>query len=172
MQIEYRVGDLLTTECPVLLHGCNQQGAMNSGIAKTIRDVYPMVFATYREQYDSVGLVLGSTIPVKVPSVLYEGVEYPERLVINCITQEFAGREPIRYVSYDAVAKVIESINQSCSTDGNTIVKVAMPLIGAGLANGDWVVIARLIETLSTNFIPVVYVLTNLEMARIDAMFY
>ena len=35
---------------------------------------------------------------------------------------------------------------------------VAMPLIGAGLANGEWAKIARRIEEESTNYQPIVYV--------------
>ena len=51
MKIEYRKGDLLKTEIPYIAHGCNAQGVMGSGVAKVIREKWPLAFQVYWEDY-------------------------------------------------------------------------------------------------------------------------
>jgi O-acetyl-ADP-ribose deacetylase (regulator of RNase III) len=173
MKIIYEVGDMLTTPNQFLVQGCNAQGAMGSGIAKSIRDIYPNVYTEYHQVYLNHGLDLGDVIPVAVPAVEYRGTHYSERIILNAITQEYAGREDVRYVSYDGIARSIERINdlvKAASIDCMLMSvkpEVSFPLIGAGLARGDWFVIARLIETLSVNFQPRVYVQTQDELNAI-----
>jgi O-acetyl-ADP-ribose deacetylase (regulator of RNase III) len=75
-------------------------------------------------------------------------------LVANAVTQKNFGRSG-RYVSYDAVRLVMQRANVLCKAGG--ITEIAMPKIGAGLAGGDWDIIAQIIEEESTNFQPVVY---------------
>lgn len=174
MKIIYKVGDLLTTPNRFLVQGCNAQGAMGSGVARLIRDVYPVVFTEYRQAYLDNGLALGEVVAVQVPPVNYLGTDYPERIIFNAITQEYAGNEDVRYVSYDGIAKSVEVINDYVvaleggnAAPWNDLPEVSLPLIGAGLARGDWHVIARLIETLSVKFQPVVYVQTQAELDKI-----
>jgi O-acetyl-ADP-ribose deacetylase (regulator of RNase III) len=151
MEIEYRHGNLLTATERVLIHGCNAQGAMGSGVAKFLRDKYPKAYADYRREYDAMGLTLGT--------IVWSAQDTHEKhLVGNAITQEFAGNKPNnRYVSYDAIASVIEEID-TMAMDG-AFDAVAMPLIGAGLAQGRWPIIRSIIETHSTAFQPVVYLI-------------
>lgn len=177
MKIIYKVGDLLTTPNRFLVQGCNAQGAMGSGVAKLIRAIYPNVYTEYRQEYLDHGLDLGHVVPVIVPPVNYLGNDYPERIILNAITQEYAGNEDIRYVSYDGIAKSIEKINEyvialegGAAAPWEDLPEVSFPLIGAGLARGDWYVIARLIETLSTKFQPVVYVQTQYELDAVHTL--
>lgn len=137
---------------------------MGSGIAKTIRDVYPRAYEFYRKMYDTSGLTLGQTIWVPVKPAI-EG--YPERWVINAITQEDYGRETGRlYASYDGIRKAIRQINagnwmtevsEDAAKHLGKAKRVGFPLIGAGLANGSWKIISEIIEEESTMFQPVVY---------------
>lgn len=137
MKIQYVFGSLLASDEPVIAHGCNAQGVMKSGIAKDIRERYPKVF----DDYSKALMYLGSIIITK----------YHDRHILSIISQEFYGREEHhRYVSYDAIAEAIEHIN------GLSYDRVAFPMIGAGLANGNWTVISSIIESYS-NFTPVVY---------------
>lgn len=159
MQIEYRTGDLLAGPERVIVHGCNAQGVMRSGIAAQIRDVFPQAYTAYRQEYDRAGrLDLGATI----------WANCGEKFVINAITQEYYGRDSgRRYVSYEALRKAIRAINAHAHfsktvealarSTGGPLEVVGMPLIGAGLANGSWRVIAGIIEEEATNFQPVVY---------------
>lgn len=150
MKIEYRVGDLLDSGLRCIAHGCNAQGVMKSGIAKAIRARYPIAFTKYREAYEAQNdnLTLGQVIRADVSS---------DRTILNVITQEFYGRDPNTvYVDYDAIRYAMYSINLITACGG--FHSVGFPLIGAGLANGDWTIISRIIEE-ESQFQPIVYTL-------------
>jgi len=160
MDIEYRTGDLLDAAEPAIVHGCNAQGVMGSGVALAIRKRYPAAFTAYRDEYEkSQSLALGQTI----------WVDCARHVVINAITQDRYGRDGQRYADYDAIETAMRRINHVCgltqnytgqrSTPPKTIDAVAMPLIGAGLAGGSWAQISEIIERCSTNFQPVVYLI-------------
>lgn len=152
MQIEYVKGDLFQTQVQTIVHGCNAQGVMGSGIAKIIKDRYPEAFKRYRAQYERSGvLTLGDIIVVPCE---YNG---EKKVIVNAITQEIFGRDGRRFVSYDAVAESMAKINHMFEVYG--ISEVAMPQIGAGLGGGDWNVIAAIIEAELKTVKPYVYIL-------------
>jgi O-acetyl-ADP-ribose deacetylase (regulator of RNase III) len=145
MQIEYIKGDLLQTEVKHIIHGCNSKGVMGSGVAKVLREKYPQAFRDYNDTYNSYGLELGDVIV----SVQDDG-----KVIHNAITQRDYGRDLSRvYVSYWAIAESFRKINQW------GIKEIALPKIGAGLANGDWNVISAIIENTLIDTKPYVYVL-------------
>lgn len=147
MQIEYVKGDLLQTKVKHLIHGCNSHGVMGAGIAKAIRDKYPDAYKDYKDIYNSYGLELGDIIV----SVQDDG-----KVIHNAITQKDYGRRDDRvYVSYWAIAEAFRKINQW------GVKEVALPKIGAGLANGDWNVISAIIENTLIDTKPYVYILEN-----------
>ena len=144
-KIEYRKGDLLTTDIKHIMHGCNSHGVMGSGVAKVIRDKYPKAYRDYNDKYNNYGLDLGSI----VVSVQDDG-----KVIHNAITQKDYGRDSGRiYVSYWAIANVFRHI------ESWGIKEIAIPKIGAGYANGDWNVISAIIENTLVNTKPFVYVL-------------
>lgn len=157
MQIIYKTGDALAGPERFFCHGCNAQGVMGSGVAAQVRDQFPAAYDGYRKQYEREGLKLGDCI----------SVDCRTKTIVNAVTQEHYGRDPNRlYVSYDAIERAIRHIN-AWSHFASTIEpmkrmigqpkEVAFPLIGAGLANGDWDIISKIIEEFSTEFQPVVY---------------
>lgn len=144
MKIEYRKGDVLTSEVKDIIHGCNSLGVMGSGVAKAIRDKYPLAYTDYNDVYNNSGLNLGDIIQ----SPQFDGVT-----IHNAITQIDFGRDPNKvYVSYWAIAQAMKTLN-------GQVEKLAMPMIGAGLANGDWDVISAIIENTLTKTQPIVYIL-------------
>ena len=145
MQIEYVKGDLLQTEVKHIIHGCNSKGVMGSGVAKVLREKYPRAYQDYNDVYNGYGLELGNVIV----SVQDDG-----KVIHNAITQRDYGRDSSRvYVSYWAIAESFRKINQW------GIKEIALPKIGAGLANGDWNVISAIIENTLIDTKPYVYVL-------------
>lgn len=151
MKIKYVEGDLLLTDAPYILHGCNAQGVMGSGVAKAIRAKYPSAYSVYCLQHEKGEAKLGAVT---------FALQDDGKTVLNAITQEFYGRDGKQYVNYNAVRDALQRINWwfvVMYTDNAP--EVAMPKIGAGLGNGDWDVIAEIIEEESTNFKPVVYTL-------------
>ncbi len=143
MQIEYRKGDLLASDIRHLIQGCNSRGVMGSGVAKAIRDKYPQAYRDYRDVYNNNGLNLGDI----VVSVQDDGT-----VIHNAITQKDYGRDSSKvYVSYWAIAEVFRKI------ESWGIKEIAMPMLGAGLARGDWTVISAIIENTLINTKPIVY---------------
>ena len=148
MQINYVKGDLFQTGCDVIAHGCNAQGVMGRGVAKTLRQIFPEAYNEYRKTYLNDGLTVGSVHFVKLPG----------RIIANCITQEFYSgkKENHIYIDYKAIKKCMWILNSECSKNNWSL---AMPLIGAGLGGGDWDKIEKIIEKEFTDVIPNVYVL-------------
>lgn len=146
MKIEYVKGNLFTTNILHIVHGCNAQGNMGSGVAKIIRDDYPEAHKEYVARHKISPWRLG-----EIQAVPSNG-----KIIINAITQNRYGG-PERHANYEAIAKVMEKINDMFYdiSDKN----IAMPKIGAGLANGDWNVIEAIIESELTNVQPYVYII-------------
>jgi O-acetyl-ADP-ribose deacetylase (regulator of RNase III) len=129
------VGDILTVTKGIIVHGCNAQGVMGSGIAKQIRDKYPMAYEVYRKEHETNGLLLGEVIWAQVTDDLIIG---------NAITQQNYGRDPtVKYVSYKAIQQAFETVMVAACTLKKD---VHYPMIGAGLANGNWAVISEIID--------------------------
>lgn len=146
MDIKYVIGNLLTCTQHVLVHGCNNQGVMGSGVAKQIRATWPHVYDVYHAHYVNHGLKLGEVICASANENL---------LVLNAITQDGFGRDGGVYVKYDAIEQCFENINQIMQVHGAK--ELALPRIGAGLGGGDWITISDIIKRTSVNYQPVVY---------------
>jgi O-acetyl-ADP-ribose deacetylase (regulator of RNase III) len=157
VRIDYVTGDLLEAPEPVFIHGCNAQGVQQSGIAGLIRAKWPEVYTGYRAYYGEHrqhGGLLG-----RIAWVTVETDTGPRRIG-NAITRECYGRDGIRYCSYDAIARVMAGLN--AYADEMQVDRIAMPLIGAGLAGGSWRVISTIIESEARAYRPVVYLLDGL----------
>lgn len=148
MKIEYRSGDLFKTEIHYILHGCNSKGVMGSGVAKTVRQLYPSAYDAYNI-WCSRGFKLGTSLLV----------ECGDKTIINAVTQQNYGTvaiqqgpNPVRHVSYDAVAEIFSELEQIIPHE-----IIAMPLIGCALGGGSWSVISAIIEAECKTIQPVVY---------------
>lgn len=152
--ITYVQGDALETNDPIIVHGCNAQGVMGKGIAKSIREKWPIVYQLYRQEYEESGLKLGQVIYVGTSS----GFGPP--IVANAITQDhYANKsgDPGVFVDYQAIRDAMKSVAAYCRH--NAFMEISMPKIGAGLGGGDWAVIEKIIEAELEDFAVTVYVL-------------
>jgi len=147
MKIKYITGDLFKTEHKYIVHGCNAQGKMGKGVAKTMRELFPKAY----DEYYNLWLRNKSLVPGTINIV-----DCGSKTIINAITQKYyAGfyGDPVRYVSYDAVADCMKAINETIPGE-----YLAMPRIGAQLGGGNWEIIRKIIEEELTDVYPVVYV--------------
>jgi O-acetyl-ADP-ribose deacetylase (regulator of RNase III) len=150
MKIIYKIGDVTEAEEPTILHGCNAQGRMNSGVAKAIREKFPEAYEIYKIYETKIGLSLGMVC----------GNRSKNKFILNAITQDQDGKDRKRYVCYEAVATALERIN--CTFDFcNKPRIIAMPKIGAGLGGGNWKIISTIIEETLTDIQPVVYTMED-----------
>jgi O-acetyl-ADP-ribose deacetylase (regulator of RNase III) len=141
----YKKGNIIHASEKIIAHGTNQQGKMMSGVAKAIREYFPGVFEAYRAEYDTKGLLLGTVV----------FVESKNKIIANCITQQFYGRDGRRYVDYNAIAESMKKIKLYCIENG--ITEVALPRIGSGLGGGNWEEISAIVMANLDPVIPVIY---------------
>lgn len=132
-------GDLLKLasagEFDVIIHGCNCFCTMGRGIALSIKQQFPAAY-----QADCV-TEKGSK--EKLGSYSHAEVSVGEHTftIVNAYTQ-FNWRGKGVKADYDAIRSVFSSIKQDFSGK-----RIGYPLVGAGLAGGDWSVIAEIIDT-------------------------
>lgn len=130
MTIITKRGDLLQAK-GVIVHGCNCQRVMGSGVAAQIRKKWPKAYEVYRRMDMELGLVSFAVVEYGV-------------IVANALTQEFYGRDGKVYVDYLAVRQAFATINIVACNEGETVVN--FPLIGCGRAGGDWNVVSKIID--------------------------
>jgi O-acetyl-ADP-ribose deacetylase (regulator of RNase III) len=138
----YQKGDLLSVKRGILLHGCNAQGVMQSGVAKEVRAEYPEAYLKYTHDINygySVGDVSWCFI------IHHDGFGNVDDdfAIASGITQEFYGRDPnVQYVCYNGLRSVMEEVFEEARKQDWP---VHMPKIGCGLGNGDWSVVEEII---------------------------
>ena len=129
-------GDLLAFaeagEFEVIIHGCNCLCNMGSGIALTIKNKYPAVYEADLATKKGDKQKLGTYTFAKVGND-------SEFIVVNAYTQYAYSRDKVD-VDYDAIRQVFRKIKQDFPGK-----KIGYPLIGAGLAGGDWNIIESII---------------------------
>lgn len=136
--IKVRVGNVVDVEEGIIVHGCNAHGVMGSGVAKAIRDKWPIVYEVYKRYFAKEGLELGDVIWVMVNP--HKGRDL---IVVNAITQDRFGG-PERHANYFAIRKAFRKLCQI--TEEFATYGIHFPLIGAGLANGRWDIISKIID--------------------------
>lgn len=125
----------------VVIHSCNAQGVMGSGIAKTVKELYPSAFDAYAEslkQYQTGFQALGT-----VSSVLLTELDDPV-FIFNLIGQLRYGKDGKKYTSYDAIDAGLMEIDRQFSTLDIPI-EFHFPSIGCGLGGGNWGVVSQII---------------------------
>ncbi len=140
-KIQQHVGNLLTSvSSGVIVHGCNAEGVMGAGFALALKRLYPKAFEAYRKSFEQNGLELGSVVVyIQDPGDMYQ-----DPLVIaNAITQQTTGTDR-RQVDYPAVRKCFKEVARLARI--SFVKDVHFPLIGCGLAGGEWSVIEPIIE--------------------------
>lgn len=139
--IKYVKGDLFTTKADVIVHGCNCLHTMGAGVAAIVKRDYPEAYQADRK-FSKFGDPdkLGSYTKWSGPHVLYNNQIIT---IVNLYTQFFhdAALKPFDYTAFvKGFKKVLEDFPDAA---------IALPKIGAGLAGGDWKVIAAIINVLS-----------------------
>lgn len=125
----------------VIVHGCNCFNTMGAGVALQIANRFPE--AWYIDSMTNYGdrRKLGNTSIATV-----RGDHDDALIIVNAYTQYGTTSKPGEMVvDYDAVYNVFAKTvhNLSCIAPN---MRIGIPRIGAGLAGGDWDVLAEIIE--------------------------
>jgi O-acetyl-ADP-ribose deacetylase (regulator of RNase III) len=107
---------------------------MGAGIAKTIKQVFPAAYAA--------DLATKEGDPTKLGTYSVAEVQIKSRplLILNAYTQ-YQWRGPGRKADYEAIRQVFKQIKRACAGK-----RMGYPAIGAGLAGGEWSIIAAIID--------------------------
>ena len=109
----------------MIVHGANCQGKMAKGFASEIRRRFPLAYLEYAQLHRESGLVLGE----------YLSVYCDKYCIFHAFTQEHYGNnKDTVYVDYESVEKTMRAAARMAK---QLKMRVYLPLIGGGLANGD-----------------------------------
>lgn len=130
-------------ELHVILHQCNAQGVMGSGIAKTVRNKFPSTYVAYMTEIEN-----APTLQQRLGSISFslENIETSEVLIINLIGQANYGSDGAKYTSYDALDSALQKVDDLFSP-ADTTVNFHFPKIGSVRGGGDWLVIEQIIKS-------------------------
>lgn len=132
-------GDLLALalagEFDVIVHGCNCQCVMGKGIALSIKQQFPEAYeadlATAKGDCGKLGTI--SVAKIERPAAKFS--------VANAYTQ-FHWRGKGVLADYAAIRTAFQQVKQRFAG-----LRIGYPKIGAGLAGGDWDIIAAIIDS-------------------------
>jgi O-acetyl-ADP-ribose deacetylase (regulator of RNase III) len=132
--MKYLNGDLIQLAkqgmFDVIGHGCNCFHTMGRGIAKSMKEAFPEIdMADKCSRYGD---------EKKLGTFTY--VDYGNVVVLNLYTQYRYGSEK-DYIDYGAIRDSMKNIKKRYSGR-----KIGLPMIGSGLAGGDWSRISEIIE--------------------------
>lgn len=121
----------------VIAHGCNCHLQMTGGIAASIATRYPFVERADNETSIMVPEKLGTVTFVQFMS---ETINQPQ-CIANAYTQFAPGRaDPT--VLYPSIRSCMQKIHRFTAR----LDKIGLPLIGCGIAGGDWEIVSKIIE--------------------------
>ncbi len=137
MPIRFISGDLFDIEhgARAFAHGCNCQGSMGAGVAKTIRARYPEMYEEYRGRCKAEPrrFNLGDCW-------LWKSADQP--WVFNLGTQEGYWRSR---ASYEAIETSLRRMREQA--DAEDVTSIAMPRIGVGYGGLSWKKVRAIVET-------------------------
>jgi ribA/ribD-fused uncharacterized protein len=136
MPIRFISGDLFDNEhhAQAFVHGCNCQGSMGAGIAKSFRARYPAMYEEYRRRCEAEPrqFNLGDCW-------LWKADDQP--WVFDLGTQEGYWRSR---ASYEAIETALREMRRQADAEG--ITSIAMPRIGVGYGGLSWKKVRAIIE--------------------------
>lgn len=138
MLLEYKIGNLLEFDEDCVAHCANCQSTMGSGVALALKNKWPEVYYIDRNDKRSRQEKLGSFSK----TILQNGGRY----CYNIYGQfDYKGRQHGEMdLNYLALASGLMAVRGDMIDRG--LKSIAMPMIGAGLAGGDWKKIEEIIN--------------------------
>lgn len=119
----------------VIIHGCNCFCTMGAGIAKEIAHRFPPALAVDLQTIRGDRSKLGS-----YTSTVVKNKHGGNLIIVNLYTQYRYGRDRCHF-DYDAFRRGLKSLAPNAGD-----LHIGMPMIGAGLAGGDWDRIKQILE--------------------------
>ena len=142
--IEIILANILGSKENIICQQVNCQGVMGAGLAKQIKEMWPIVYHQYHNECQIIDqeYLLGNCSFVGIGK---------DKYVANIFSQFDYGRDKNKlYTNYSALKSGLEYIKENASLNNYSI---AIPYgIGCGLANGDWKNVLDMIEEVFLDF--------------------
>jgi O-acetyl-ADP-ribose deacetylase (regulator of RNase III) len=135
----------------VIAHQANCQNTMGSGIARSIREMYPVAYAA-----DSNAAKLRLNRLGNISIAYTSATTKDSKIIINLYGQDLYGRDS-RKTNYEAVYCALEKIKDFLVTNKHT--SIGFPkLMGCALGGGNWNIVRVMIEEVFADFDGDVYI--------------
>ncbi len=146
MKIDFIKGDLLESDCDIIVHQVNCQKKMGSGIALQIRKKYPKTYEEYMKEEPLLGKLLLVEEDDKYVANFYSQYYYKNSKDNNTYT----------FTNYEAFEVCCEKLKREIQNMKRSII-VGFPYkIGCGLGGGDWEKVLDIItRTFENTVIPI-----------------
>ena len=150
--VTFHNGNILDSGADIICHQVNCQGAMNSGVAKAIRQKWPKVYTEYKAKCDYEEATINDLYgqyenPIDWSECLLGDIQVvlvdENKAVINMFAQQYYGYDQKRYTSYDAFWYCLGRIKRIINPEKT----IAFPArIGCVRGGANWNVILTMIE--------------------------
>ncbi len=135
--------DIFKSDAQVIIHQANCQCTMGSGIAKTIKELFPEAYEADCKTPKGDRSKLG-----RASIALIRRKEFPKlNYIVNLYGQFDYGLDK-RYTSYDALAEGFERVKNWAITQGDKAKLIGIPFkLGCNRAGGDWNIVLTIIQS-------------------------
>lgn len=155
--IRYVKGDITESNCDIICHQVNCQGAMNSGVAKAIREKWPKVYEYYDDWCNR--SIWSRDLLGRMQTVEIDNVK--KRYVVNLYAQQHYGYTGARYTDYEAFYNAISNLAIEAPPDKT----IAFPYkIGCVRGGASWRIIKTMIEEVFANHDVTLYYLDEKDL--------
>jgi hypothetical protein len=137
-----QTGDILTVGHGIIIQQVNAQGVMGSGIAKAIRDKWPVVWDDYRKVITTSPSDLESFS--RLGTVVWSHVD-DELLIASIVGQQFYG-SGARFTSYDALDRALLSVRRDIDACSLQKLPIHYPLLGSDRGGAHWPVVKAILN--------------------------
>ena len=151
-------GDIFESDANIIIHQVNCKGVMGSGVARQVKEKYPIVYKYYKawcddETRNPKGLdssaLLGQAQFVYVTDSIVGDVVSNNRIIVNLFSQDGYGYGIRCYTDYIAMRDGLLSVAQKCTKED----KIGIPyLIGCCRGGGNWNVVSSMIEEIFNGY--------------------
>lgn len=140
MSIKYLKGNLLKAPQPLIAHQVNCQGVMGSGVAKAIKESFPVVYLSYRKKVLDFKVETGLDTGFLLGDVQF--VDLGDQVYCNVFSQDNYMPRTECHTNYGAMEKAFRTMKEEYPGKD-----LAIPKIGCGLGGGDWNKVTEILGT-------------------------
>lgn len=149
--MKYVEGDISKAPEWVIIHGCNTQGKMNSGVAKALREKYPTIYDDYIKGLNEYHVQIGESIHSCAKT----------KIIGNLLTQNHYGYDGDVYASPFWIRKAINhflfniTYRAPISLPGDyeyPLMSIASPKIGCGRGGLLWDDVKEIFESIEHQY--------------------